>query len=389
MIKNLIKLVRLMIFKNKINLLFLCFLLISCQSNNQSVEENNNPQFKRKIEQGLILFNSTLEQSNTQGEILWRLQSEKITYSPDRKIAQLEKVTANLFDDDVLVLQVSSDQGELRNDGKEIHLQDNIIAVDPRNNAELRAERVGWFPEQHMMIMTGKDIVKANHALLAVIAKKAKYNTKNQILELEKDIIATTNKPPLQLKTQHLFWDIEKNQVVGNQKLDVVRYKDEIVTDRLKTDKIKVNLNQNKATLTGNIEYRSVKPLLQAAASKITWFYVKREIESSHAITLVQPKEGTTMTANQGKFNLQTNQVSLQGGIHGKNSQNQSQLYADTLNWNLNNQQVNAKGNVYYQQLDPDLNVTGKTAKGNLATKNITVGGYPKSQVTTTIFAGE
>ena len=378
-----------MMLKQKINLLFLCFLLISCQSNNKSIKDDNNSSFERQIEQGLILFKSTLEQSNNQGEILWRLQTEKVTYSPDKKTAKLEKLTANLFEDDILILQISADQGELRNDGQEIHLKENIIAFDPRNKAELRGEKVVWFPERHTMIVTGKNIIEANHAQLAVRAKKAKYNTQNQLLEIEQDIIATTNKPSLQLKTQHLYWQIDKDKVIGNQKLDVVRYEDEVITDRLTTDKIEVDLNKNTATLTGNIEYQSVKPLLQVAASKIIWFYQSREIESPQAITLVEQEEKTTITANQGKFNLKTNQVNLQGKIYGKNSQNQSQIYADNLNWNLDNQEINARGNVYYQQSEPDLKVRGKTAKGNLVTKKITVQGYSKSQVTTTIYEGE
>lgn len=378
-----------MMLKNKINLLFLCFLLVSCQGNKQSVEQNNNSQFKKQIEQGLILFNSTLEQSNAQGEILWRLHTGKITYSTDKKTAQLEKLTANLFEDDVLILQISAEQGELRNDGKEIYLEKNIIVVDPRNKAELRGEEVVWFPEEDVMTMTGKEKIKGNHAELTVEAKQAKYNTKTQVLELEQEIIATTKKPSIQLKTEHLYWELEKNQVIGNKPLDVIRYEEEVVTDRLKGDKINVDLNKDVAILTGKIEYRSVEPLLQASGSKIIWSYVKKEIESPQAITLIQPQEGTTMTANQGKFNLLTNQANLQGGIHGQNSKNQAQLYADSLNWDLDSQQINAQGNVYYQQSEPDLQVSGKKAEGNLATKNIVVQGYPKSQVSTTIYTGE
>ena len=378
-----------MIFKNKINLLFLCFLLFSCQANNQALEETDNSELKREIEQGLILFNSTLEQSNAQGKILWRLKTEKATYSPDKQTAKLENLTANLFNNDILILQISADKGELRKDGQEIYIQDNIIAVDPRNKAEFRGEEMVWLPEENIMTITGKSGFKANHAKLTVRSVKAKYNTENQILELDKDIIATTNNPSLQLKTQHLYWQIEKEKVIGNEKLDLIRYEDKIVTDRLKTDKIEVDLNTKIALINGNIEYQSFQPLLQAATNKVIWYYAKREMESPQAITLVQSQEGTTITANRGKFNLTANQVDLQGGIYGKTEKNQAQIYADKLNLDLDTQNINAYGNVNYQQLEPDLNVTGKTARGNLKNKNIIVEGNTNNQVETVIYSTE
>ncbi len=376
-----------MILNNKIKLFFLCLLLVSCQTGNKSVDQNNDSQLTREIKPGLTLSNSTLEQSNPEGEILWRLKTEKTTYSPDQKIAILEKMTANLFDNDKLILQISADKGELKNGGKQIYLEENIIVVDPRNEAELRGEEVIWLPEENIMTMTGEESIKVSHAKLVVLAQQGKYNTKSQVLELEKDIIATTSEPSLQLKTQHLYWQIEENKVIGNERLDIVRYEDKIVTDRLKTDQIQIDLETNIAIVNGNIEYQSFQPLLQAAATKITWFYIEREMESNQAITLVQPKQGTTITANQGKFNLTNNQVNLEGGIYGKTTENQAQLYANSLNWNLNNQQINAYGNVYYQQLAPDLKVTGKSAKGNLKNKNITVEGNSNNRVTSTIYA--
>lgn len=378
-----------MILRNKINILFLCCLLASCQVNNQPVEETNNSPVKREVEQGLILFNSTLEQSNAQGKILWRLKTEKATYSPDKQTAKLEKLTANLFNNDILILQISADKGKLKKDGKEIYLQENIIAFDPRNQAEFRGEEVIWIPEENIMTITGKGGVKGNHAKLTVRAVQAKYNTENQILELEKNIIATTNNPSLQLKTQHLYWQIQQEKVIGNEKLELIRYEDKIVTDRLKTNTIEVDLNSNIATINGNVEYQSFQPLLQAATSKIIWYYAQREMESNEPITLVQSQEGTTITANRGKFNLTTNQVNLQGGIYGKTAANQAQIYADKLNWNLDTQNIDAHGNVYYQQLDPDLNVTGKTATGNLKSKNIIVEGNNNDPVTTVIYDSE
>ncbi len=110
-------------------------------------------------------------------------------------------------------------------------------------------------------------------------------------------------------------------------------------------------------------------------------------MESKTAITVRQPEEGTTLTANQGRFDLKTKLVNLEGGIYGKTEENQAQIYADNLTWNLNNKQINASGNVYYLQLEPELNVTGKTARGNLKDKNIIVESDRGDRVITTIYS--
>ena len=376
--------------RHKINLLFLGLLLIGCQSNDQPVVEVNQTQVKQELEQGLILMNSTLEQSNAKGKTLWRLKTEKATYSPDKKTAKLENLTANLFDDEVLILQVSADRGELRNDGKEIYLQDNIIAVDPRNKAEFRGEKVTWKPEENMMQMTaGKDGVKAFHATLNVRADKAQYNTASQVLELNKNIIATTSDPSLQLKTEHLYWQIQKDKVIGNKPLNVVRYENKTVTDRLKTDQAEVDLKSKIAIISGNIQYQSYDPLLQATTNKIIWYYPQRIMKANETTKLIQPDEGTSISANTAQFNLETNQVNLQGGIYGTTVENDAKIYADNMNWNLNNQEIDADGNVFYQQVDPDMNLRGTSAKGNLQDKNIVVLGDAKTKVTSTIFAEE
>ena len=376
-----------------IKIFALALFLSACQTNQNQPQNSQNEdpdsQFQRQVEQGLVLFNSTLEQSNSQGKILWRLKTDKATYSPDKKNAQLEKLTANLFSDDVLILQISADRGELRKDGQEIYLNQNIIAVDPRNQAELRGEEVVWFPEKNIMKITGSKGIKANHEKLSVIAKQAKYNTESQTLELEKNIVATTNKPALQLKTQRLFWQIEQGKVFGNEKLNLVRLDEKNVTDQLNTNKAQIDLNKNIAIITGEVEYQSFEPLLQVATSKVIWFYGDRKMQSDNPITLVQPEEKTTLTANQGTFDLISNQVDLKGGIYGESAENEAKIYADILNWNLNNQEMNATGNVVYQQVEPDLNVKGNKATGYLNSKNIIVTGNNNEPVTTVIYEEE
>lgn len=377
-----------MLFKNKISVFFLCFLLISCQGNNPS-EEKENSNFKREIEQGLVLYNATLEQSNSDGQILWRLTTKKATYTQDKKSAILEDLKGNLFENGKIILQVSAKKGEIKNDGKEIYLSEEIIAFDTRNKAEFKGQEVMWKPEENFMMMMGEKGIKANHTKLVVSAKEAKYNTKDQIVELSKNIIANTKNPPLQLKTEHLYWKIPENKIIGNNLLEMIRYENKLLTDRIKTNQAEVDLNTNIAVINGDVEYQSLKPPLQAATTRIIWNYGDRKMESNQPTRLFQPEDDMTLTANIVKFNLDENQVYLHEGIYGQAVKNEVEIYADNLVWNLDSKEINADGNVYYKQINPDFNLRGIKAVGKLQDKSMKVEGNQENPVTTLIYPKE
>lgn len=365
----------------------MCFSLLSCQGENNQPETEEKSDFNREVEKGLVLFDATLEQSNADGETLWRLSTEKVVYTQDQKIAKLDSVTGNLFENGEIILQFKAKKGEIRKDGKEIYLQDDILAVDPRNEAELRGSYVEWKPEEHYFMI--QENIKANHAKLTVTAKQAKYNTKHQILELNDNIIANTKKPKLQLKTEHLYWKIPQAKIIGNRPLAMTRYENKIVTDKLTTEQAEIDLNKNRAVIQGNIEYKSLEPPLQAATNRIVWYYEDRKMEANQPIKLLQTEDDMTLTANLAKLNLAEKKVYLEGGIYGEAVSNEAKIYADNLDWDLDKEEILANGNVYYQQINPDFNLQGVKAIGNLPEKNITVTGDYQNKVTTVIYPDE
>ncbi len=375
-----------MLIKKSLIFFCLCFLLISCQGDNQPPQEINNNDTNREVEQGLVLYNSTIEQSNANGDTLWRISTEKAIYSQENQSAIIEKIVGNLFENDQIIMKVSADGGEVAKEGKEIFLRGNILVIDPRNQAEFTGEEVVWKPEENFLVITGKDQIKASHEKLVVTAKEGIYNTQNQVLELNKDVLATTNKPTLQLKTQHLYWQIPQNKVIGNKPLNLLRFDDNIVTDKLDTQQIEVDLNTSVAVISGNVEYQSVKPSLQAATTRVIWYYGDRIMESNQATQLIQPDEETNLMANIVKFNLAENQVYLQDGVYGYTKDNDTEIYADKMVWNVDSQEINAEGNVFYKQLNPDVNLKGVKAWGNLKDKNVTVQGDSNTKVITNIY---
>jgi LPS export ABC transporter protein LptC len=366
-------------------LLILLLSLAACQEQKEpqgKTDSNSSP--TSESQSRLVLNNATLEQSNTKGQLLWKIQVDKALYSPDQKKAELNKIRGNLFQDGKIVLQVSADKGEIYKDGENIFLKEKIIATDPRNGAVIRSEEVEWRPKEDVLMV--RQNLRGSHAKLEASAKEAKYYTRRQRLELIGNIVATAKDPRLQLKTEHLFWDIPQEKVTSDRPLTMVRYQDKTITDRASANRAEVNLKISSATIRENIEYRSVAPPLQISGNTLTWNYKNRIVLSNQPVRLFHYQKLITITGNQAQVDLSKEVAHLKGGVQGYSSSNQAKLYSREMTWFIPAQKVEAVGNVIYEQAKPKLNLTGERAVGTLQNNNVVVSGNRQDRVVTEIF---
>ncbi len=370
-------------FKGVILLLLLS--LVACQSS-QPVSQTLETSGETRDETNLTLQNATLEQSNAEGEILWKIQVDEAKYSPDRQTANLTAVKGNIFQDGEIVLQVKSDYGVIQRDGAQIFLRDNVVAVDPRNKAVLKSEEVEWQPETSLL--TVRKNVRGSHPQLEASANEGKYNAREQKLELTGKIKATSEARQLQLKTEKLIWQIPKQTVIGDRFWTMLRFRNKTITDRLVANKARVLLDKKQVIIKENIEYKSLQPPLQIATNEIIWHYQTRQVYSSQPVQLIQYDQNVTVTGNQGHVNLAENIAYLKGGVRGISPMNESNLYSNNLTWNVVAQTIEAHGNVIYEQnRDPKLNLTGEKAVGTLVDNNIVVTNSDRQErVVTEIF---
>ena len=318
-----------------------------------------------------ILNNAILEQSNPQGNIVWKVKSATTVYSQDRQTANLEKVTANLLQEGKVILQLSSKKGKIEQNGAVIFLEEQIIVTDPRNRAIVRSEEAEWRPSEQILIV--RRGVTGTNDNLAIEAQGGKYFIDTERLELAGNIIANTIEPSLRLKTDHLIWSIPQQQITSDRPLEIVRYQDEQITDRIVAEGGKVELQQNIATLHDNIEMRSLTPQLQIATNSAQWNYQTRIIKSDRPIQIIDLENQLNITGNQGKIDLNQEIANLDKGIKGINNRNQAKLYARELIWYIPTEKVEAVGDVIYQQANPYLNLTGDKAVGKLQGDSVVV----------------
>ncbi|ACK68567.1 protein of unknown function DUF1239 [Gloeothece citriformis PCC 7424] len=374
---------------SRVILLLLLLLTTACQqktADNKASDAKTEENAELDLESRLLLNNATLEQSNAEGQTLWKIQVKKAVYSRDKEVAKLEKVKGNIYHDGKIVLYISADKGEIYKEGEEIFLKDNIVATDPRNGAVIRSQEVEWRPKDNLLIVRKE--LKGNHAQLEASAKEGTYQTTEQKLELKGDILATAREPKLQLKAQHLTWTIPTQKIISNQPLQGIRYDDKtkMITDQIVTDRAQVDLKAKTITLEQNIEFKSVDPPLQIASNRVVWNYLTRIVTSDNPTRLVDTQDQIIVTGNRAHVDLNQKVAHLYDGVQGVNDRTQAKLYAQELNWSIPTQVISAMGNVIYEQVNPVFNLTGDRAVGTLRDNNIVVTSNSPTRVVTEIY---
>lgn len=364
-----------------------CLLLVvACQpARSPSNSVRSQTKIEERSETKLTLNDAILEQANETGTTSWKIKAKSTVYSEDKKTAYLETITSNLLQNEQIVLQISGDRGTVSDNGNLILLEGNVVASDPRNNSVVRSTIIEWRPGENLL--TIRDNLTASRDNLQIKAKNGQYHTDIESLELDSNAIVTTFKPALQLKSDRLTWKIPQQLVTSSTPIQIVRYRDRVITDRLVADGAALDLSKNLVTLSKNVELIATSPQLQIATDSLIWNYQTRFVTADKPIQIVDRTNRLTVTGNRGTVDLTAEIAKLQNGIQGVNQAKPAHLYAGELTWRIQSQSIEAIDNVVYQQTNPQVNLTGDKAVGNLQTNNIVVssGAGQKQRVISTI----
>ncbi|MDY6782715.1 MAG: LPS export ABC transporter periplasmic protein LptC [Cyanobacteriota bacterium] len=359
----------------------------ACQTQKQAQQPTETPASPASpaspVEEGLVADRATLEQQNEKGQPMWKINAGKATYLKERKFVRLENVTGNLYQDGKPILQIRAKTGEIEEDGKKIVLKEDIVAVDPRNQAVLKTEELEWRPEEDVAIAR-KNLTGTN-ANIKASATEGRYESRSQRLELTGSVKAIAKEPALQLRGEKAVWEMAEKKITSDLPLEIERYQEKTVSDRLTANKGQWNLATQVATVQGNVELKSLDPKMQIASNSAVWNLKTRAVQTNQPVQIVHHQEGYSVTGNQGFIDLEQQVVRLQGGAQGSSLRKQAKIYANQLVWQISQQLLQAEGNVVYDQSDPPLHLTGPKATGNLETQQISVASETKGQVVTEI----
>ena len=327
---------------------------------------------------GLTLKDVTLEQPDEDGQLRWKVNADEVIYSPDQQTAEIINPDGELFQDGKVIYRVSADRGEIRQNGEIIFLRDNIVATGVENDLVLRGREMEWRPDEDLLLVRNR--ITGTHPQLNASAQEARmYNRENR-LELEKDVVATTSEAPyLRLEAEKLTWFIEAERVESDRPLQVEQLKGELgdleVSDRVKGDQGEVDLAETIVTLTQAVEVELLEQPLKVLSDIAIWNVVSETISVPGALRIVQPEQSVRVTANRGEMNIADSVVYLSQGVEAISPENQAQLRAARVTWDLPSEEIVAEGNVNYRQDDPPVTINGPRAVGRLEAQTVVVSG--------------
>jgi len=372
------------ISKNNIALIWsicLLFSLASCANNSQT---KTREKVIKKSTGGLSLNKATLEQSNNQGQPLWKIEVKQANYSPDHKKVLIKDIKGNLFQDGKRILQIAAKEGEIYKNGEQIYLKNNIVAVDPRNNITINAQQMRWQPKQDLLTITQRFSV--NHLDLQLLADQAQYHSRTQELELTGKILGSSQGPYIKLQTEHLKWLVSQHKIIGDQMLEFIRYQDNSITDQLNTKKMEIDTINKTILSQDTLSFKSINPSIQVSGNNFLWNYRERNLQSQQPVQLYDYKQQVTLTANQSDFDQNKKLAYLKGGVHGLSSRNKSEIYAQQATWDIAAKKVDASGSVIYKQINPEMQLSGDQAVGSLQTNQMVVTSQSGNKVVTQIY---
>ncbi|WP_008318956.1 LPS export ABC transporter periplasmic protein LptC [Leptolyngbya sp. PCC 6406] len=342
-----------------------------------------------ELETGLTLRDVTLEQPDDDGNILWRVKAETVTYSVDKRVAVVKNPEGELYQDGELLYRVEGQEGEIRENGEFIFLRGNIVARGIQNKVVLRGNEMEWRTQVDVMIL--RDRVTGTHPQLRAAAEEVRVYDRVKRMDLLGDAIANTVvedpkiEPWLKLQADALRWHWEAEEVESKQPLRVERFLNETITEVTTSDRGFVDLANAQVTLTSNVLVQLLTLSLKIASEQAIWNVEQEQVVIDTPLKIDSDEQATSLTAQQGRLDLAADTVHLSRAVEAISARNNGRLTTDNLTWNLADQTVLAEGNVNYQQGDPSLTVRGPRALGRIEAQTVVFSGGGGGQVVTEI----
>lgn len=368
---------------------FLVIGLVACgpsQSQVATKPPSESPSPSEK-ESNLTFSDVTLEQADEVGRPVWKVRAKKAKYTKEKQIGEAETPYGELYQDGKVVYQVQAQTADIAQDGKQLFLKGKIIATDPRNGVVLQGNELEWRPKEDLLIVRNQ--LNGTHKQLQAIAQEARVTTRSERVEFSGGVVANSLDPQLQMRTEHLIWQIKEEKLIGDRPVQMDHYKNNQITNRGRGDAAEVNLKTKIATVKKNAQIELLDPPVQVASNSMTWNLNTETVTTNSPVRVFHRAENLLVTANQGEMKIPQKTVYLTGNVYGVGQRRQS-LKSNTLTWYLDNQLVEAQGNVLYRQVDPAFAFTGEKANGNLQAETIVVtGGSSGNKVVTEIIPQE
>lgn len=225
---------------------------------------------------------------------------------------------------------------------------------------------------------------------MEAIAQIVSVSNKNNRVELTGGVAAKSKASPwLTFESDQLTWLTEQELIQTEQPLTVEQYEAdayETVTDKIVGAKGSVQLAENIVTLSESVQLESFKQPLKVVSEAAVWDVDGETVVMDKPVNIEQPERKITASADSANLDLAQQVVYLTGNVRANGEENDSRLQADSVVWKTQSQDVEAEGNVQYEQAaSPEASISGQKATGNIARGTVVVLSGDSGEVVTEI----
>jgi len=303
------------------------------------------------------------------------LESDRLKWQPKQ-----DRLIMGDFEDDALSTSGSENSDVDDTDAGDGNRADGALAVETRPlvNPSSDEPTANRFPTEN----SDKPAVKGFSPQIETTAQVVTVINQEDRVDLSGGVIAKSKETPwLTFESDSLVWFTELEQVEAQQLLKVEQYASKdyrVVSDRILGAKGEVNLTDSIVTLDESVQLTSLSQSsaqpLKAESKSAVWDVENQTVALDNPVKLEQPEQKITASANQARLDLGQEVIYLTGNVQANGEEKGSQLNADSLTWRTGSQDVEAEGNVSYQQaVDPEVSMTGERAVGNIEQGTVVV----------------
>jgi LPS export ABC transporter protein LptC len=354
---------------------FLSLTLASCA--NRSPSETVKP----KIEGGSKLAQVTLKQTNDQGQLLWKLQAEKVSYGEDLSIARVQGLDGQLYEQGKPVFKITADQGEVKQSGQTVSLKGQIVATELQSNLVFKGPRLDW--QSNLGLLQAKSGLRVTHPQLQLWTQWLQASSRTKRIQAKGKVVAETRPGTFRLKTDQLVWQVDRQFLQAGMsetnsttpKVEIEQLRDSGKGSRALAGSARLNLKHQIVTLQNPAQVQLSTPPVELTSKQVIWDLKRQLVSSEQLLEVRHRQQGIKIIADRGQFDQQRQVIQFNGQVEATGLRDQSRLNTEQLMWQLLTQRIDARGKVRYIQSSPAFILQGPKAVGKIQEEMIQISG--------------
>lgn len=323
------------------------------------------------------LHRVVLKRTDRKGRLLWQVQAAQVKRA-DAQIVHLRQIQGTFYQNREAIYVFQSPHGQVDQQATFIHLQGPIVVKNVRDRSTLHSQNIQWHPQSgHLIAQSG---VVLNHPHFQLQGQRLRASTRTHDARLSGAATLKLPDQDWQLQAHQLTWLPRQGTIQAHSpasetvvlKSTADRSQQAIPWQRAQAQWMDLNLQSQQLILHESVQLDFIQPQMQLNSPQVIMDFVKQEWQSPQGIEIQY--KGITGSAKQGGF--KSDQIlRLQNQVHIQGLPHQAHLRAQQLTWNLATQDLQAQGEVAYQQPAPWMKLTGKSASANLHRQTLEVQG--------------